>query len=235
MPLSEIAAIRAASVGTLNDVLLAVLILTLRRYTAAHARSGPRRVRILVPFNTRRPENMARLGVNISLVPVDLDLSITDPSRLLKYVESKTRTLKEAHMARAINLMSACLSALPGPMKPLAGWLLSNPLPFLPWNVNSTNVPGPTEPLYLLGRKMVACYPYLPLIPFGTRAGLTCAFYSYNGWLYCGFTGDVAAMPDLDRFCQLFELSYAEFRDACRAGAKGKRLGSPRPAARRRH
>ncbi len=219
IPLSEIANIRAAAGGTLNDVVLAILAAALRRYADEHGQAGLHRVRILVPFNTRRQENMAHMGVNISLVPVNLELSTTEPLRLMESVEATTRLLKQAHMARAISVLSACLSALPGPAKPFAGWLLSNPLPFLPWNFIATNVPGPAEPLYLLGRKMIACYPYLPLIPFGTRGGLTCAFYSYAGQLYCGFTGDVAAMPDLDRFCELFELSYAEFRAVCRPGA----------------
>ena len=122
-------------------------------------------------------------------------------------------------MNRAVSLVSACLSALPGPAQPFAGWLLSNPLPMLPWNVNSTNVPGPVEPLYLLGRKMQACYPFLPVIPLGTRTGLSCAFYSYAGHLYCGIAADIAAMRDVDHFRALLDAAYAELRDAARAAA----------------
>lgn len=231
MPLGEIAAIRAAGGGTINDVALAVLTSAVQRYTAAHKQDIHRSVRVMVPVNTRGPENMSRMGVDISLVPVDLPLGIEDPLLLLKAVESTTRLLKSAHMNRAFSLVSAWLSALPGPAKPFAGWLLSNPLPVLPWNVNSTNVPGPAEPLYLLGRKMVACYPFLPVIPLGTRTGLSCAFYSYDGQLYCGIAADVAAMPDVDRFHAFMEQAYAELRDAAaNAGVPAK----PPAAAKRR-
>ena len=226
MSLKQIESIRSAAGGTINDVVLAILTSALRRYTVAHRQDIHRSIRIMVPVNTRRPEHMARSGVDISLIPVDLPLDVTDPLTLLRSVESTTRLLKGAHMGRAFSLLSASLSLLPGPAKPFAGWLLSNPLPVLPWNVIATNVPGPVEPLYLLGRKMVACYPYLPVIPLGTDAGLSCAFYSYDGVLYCGFAADIAAMPDVHRFLHLFERAYDELERAARGAAE------PAPPAR---
>ena len=220
MSLERIESIRYAAGGTINDVVLAIITSALRRYTVAHDQDIHRPVRIMVPVNTRRPENMDRFGVDISLIPVDVCLDITDPLTLLRSVESTTRLLKAAHMGRAFSLLSACLSVLPGPAQPFAGWLLSNPLPFLPWNVIATNVPGPTEPLYLLGRKMLACYPYLPVIPLGTDAGLSCAFYSYDGVLYCGFAADIAAMPDVHRFLHFFERAYNELERAAKGAVK---------------
>jgi diacylglycerol O-acyltransferase len=173
---------------------------------------------------------MSRPGVDISLAPVNLPLNITNPSELLARVRTVTESTKRAHMARLFSLWSACLSALPGAAKPFAGWLLSNPLPVLPWNVISTNVPGPKEPLYLLGRKMLSCYPYLPIIPLGDEMGLSCAVYSYNGQLYCGFAGDVVAMPDVDRLRQFFDLGFAELISAALGGSNSPSTGRKRRA-----
>jgi hypothetical protein len=58
-----------------------------------------------------------------------------------------------------------------------------------------TNVPGPGFPLYVLGRKLVGLYPFVPLA-LGVRAGV--AVFSYEGRLTFGLTGDFDGMPDLD-------------------------------------
>ena len=56
-----------------------------------------------------------------------------------------------------------------------------------------TNVPGPQYPLYLLGHKMLHCYPYVPV---GGEMALNCAILTYNGTAYFGFSGEVHAAPD---------------------------------------
>ena len=66
-------------------------------------------------------------------------------------------------------------------------------------------------PLYLLGRKMLHCYPYVPV---GGEMAVNCAILSYNGMVYFGFSGDVHAAPDLRRMEDLLRTSFAELRDA---------------------
>jgi hypothetical protein len=58
-----------------------------------------------------------------------------------------------------------------------------------------TNVPGPPFPLYVMGRRLVELYPYVPLA-MGLRVGV--AVFSYLETLTFGITGDFDAMPDLD-------------------------------------
>ena len=74
-----------------------------------------------------------------------------------------------------------------------------------------TNVPGPQQPLYLLGRKMLRTYPYVPI---GGEMGVNVAILSYNGVAYVGFGGDVHAVPDIERFEDLLRVSFAELHDA---------------------
>jgi diacylglycerol O-acyltransferase len=62
-------------------------------------------------------------------------------------------------------------------------------------NTVTTNVPGPQFPLYCLGRRMTAYWPYVP-ITHGVRVGT--AILSYDGVLSFGVTGDRATAPDVD-------------------------------------
>ena len=74
-----------------------------------------------------------------------------------------------------------------------------------------TNVPGPQYPLYLLGHKMLQCYPYVPV---GGEMALNCAILTYNGTAYFGFSGDVHAVPDLRRLEKLLKSSFEDLREA---------------------
>ena len=74
-----------------------------------------------------------------------------------------------------------------------------------------TNVPGPQQPLYLLGHKMLRAYPYVPI---GGEMGVNVAILSYDGTAYVGFGGDVHAVPDIDRFEKLLRVSFKELREA---------------------
>jgi len=74
-----------------------------------------------------------------------------------------------------------------------------------------TNVPGPQYPLYLLGHKILHCYPYVPI---GGEMALNCAILTYNGTAYFGFSGDVHAVPDLRRLETLLKASFTELREA---------------------
>jgi len=106
------------------------------------------------------------------------------------------------------------LRTLPLGLQALAGPILTQ-LPITPFNLVCTNMPGPQFPLYLLGHKMVRCYPYVPV---GGEMAVNCAILSYHGTLYFGFSGDVHAAPDLQRLEKFLKLSFSELREA--AGIK---------------
>ncbi len=212
LPMSEIDAIRKTKCGTVNDVVLTTLTAALRRYTELHGGDVNHLVRIMAPVNIRASGHRGDMGVNISLIPIDLPLGAMKPSDLLPIVHQRTQGLKRARMAGVFSLASACLSGLPVPLQILTSWVLKNPLPLAPWNLLCTNVPGPQEALYMLGHKMVACYPYLPIIPMGNEMGLSVAVYSYAGTMYVGFAGDIVAMPDVHLLRDFFDQEYLELR-----------------------
>ena len=108
------------------------------------------------------------------------------------------------------------IGMFPTSVQGMAGPLVSQ-LPITPFNMVCTNVPGPQFPLYLLGHKMLHCYPYVPV---GGEMAVNCAILSYNGTVYFGFSGDVHAAPDLRR---LEKLLTGEFHGTAARGWNQRR------------
>jgi len=222
IPLAEVKAIRQTFGASVNDVILALVTATVRRYLELHGdRVKGRLLRMMVPVNLRGQDGASEVGNRISLVPVTVPLDIRTPVKLLAAVHRRTEFLKHAHAAELVSLAGGLMGMLPTPLQALAGSTLSR-LPITPFNLVCTNVPGPQYPLYLLGHKMLTWYPYVPV---GGEMAVNCAVLSYDGTVFFGFSGDVHAAPDLRRLEDLLKVSFAELREA--AGLRPARKKSP--------
>jgi len=211
IPLAEVKAIRHICGTSVNDVILALVTATMRRYVERHGDSVKGRLfRMMVPFNLRGNDSPGELGNRISLVPVTIPLDIRNPRKLLDAVHKRTDFLKRVHAAELVSLAGGLIGMIPTSVRALGGHVLSR-LPFPPFNMVCTNVPGPQYPLYLLGHKILHCYPYVPI---GGEMALNCAILTYNGTVYFGFSGEVHAAPDLRRLETLLKLSFTELREA---------------------
>ncbi len=135
---------------------------------------------------------------------------------LLANISQRTQLIKNAHLAEFVGMFGALLAAIPTSVQALIGPIASR-LPLSVCNVICTNVPGPQVPIYLLGHRMTAWYPYVPI---GGEMGVNCAILTYDGTAYFGFTGDAHAAPDLERLEQFVTDSLAELRKA--AGARSR-------------
>lgn len=225
IPLDQVKAIRRKCGTSVNDVILALVTATVRQYCEAHGDPVRGRLfRMMVPVNLRGVESPSALGNRISLVPVTIPLSIRDPKKLLAAVHKRTEFLKSVHAAELVSLAGGLIGMLPTSVQGLAGPFASQ-LPVTPFNLVCTNVPGPQFPLYLLGRKMLDWYPYVPV---GGEMAVNCAILSYNGSIYFGFSGDVHAAPDLQRLERLLQSSFRELQTA----VKGREATFP-PKSRR--
>jgi diacylglycerol O-acyltransferase / wax synthase len=241
LPLADIKAIRQSCDASVNDVILALMTATIRRYSELHGdRVKGKLLRMMVPVNLRGNESPTELGNRISLVPVTIPLDIRDPRKLLAAAHERTNFLKRVHAAELVSLAGGLIGFLPTSVQALTGPLVSQ-LPITPFNLVCTNVPGPQFPLYLLGHQMLRCYPYVPI---GGEMAVNCAILSYNGTVYFGFSGDVHAAPDLGRLETFLEQSFTELREAAsgklpqtkkrkepRAKANGVSTLAPTPTA----
>jgi diacylglycerol O-acyltransferase len=211
IPLAEVKAIRHKSGTSINDVVLALVTATIRRYCELHGdRVKGKLLRIMVPVNLRGDGSPSDLGNRITIVPVTIPLEIRNPRKLLAAVHQRTEFLKRVHAPELVSLAGGLIGMFPTSMQGLAGPFVSQ-LPVTPFNMVCTNVPGPQFPLHLLGHKMLHCYPYVPV---GGEMAVNCAILSYNGMVYFGFSGDVHAAPDLRRLEHLLMTSFVELRDA---------------------
>jgi diacylglycerol O-acyltransferase len=244
VPLAEIKAIKSTCGTSVNDIILALVTATIRRYVELHGDPVKGRMfRMMVPVNLRGNDSPGELGNRISLIPVTIPLDIRNPRKLLAAVHRRTEFLKRSHAAELVSLTGGLIGLVPNSAQALGGHILSQ-LPFTPFNLVCTNVPGPQYPLYLLGHKMLHCYPYVPV---GGEMALNCAVLTYNGTAYFGFSGDVHAVPDLRRLETFLQLSFTELREAAgvtsprkkeekkqekraRAKAKAKIASTPAPA-----
>jgi len=223
IPLADVKSIRHACDASINDVLLALVTATVRRYAELHGdQIQGRLLRIMVPVNLRGNGTAGELGNRISLVPVTIPLDIRSARKLLAAVHRRTEFLKRSHAAELVGLAGGMIGILPGVMQSFAGPMISQ-LPITPFNMVCTNVPGPQYPLYLLGHKMTRWYPYVPI---GGELAMNCAILSYDGMIYFGFSGDAHAAPDLARLEKFLSASFEELREA--AGLNRGRKKAPR-------
>ena len=205
---AEARQIRGALSGTVNDVALTVLSAAVSKYVESHGeQTRGRNLRVMVPVSLRQDDQRGALGNLVSILPVEIPLDLDDITARFRYINQKTGQMKGGRVAEGLNLFSAMMGMLPPPVQALAGALANTPLPAV--NIVATNVPGPQVPLYTLGHKMTAYYPYVPV---GYAVGCGCAILSYDQKITFGLTADVQAMPDVEVLQQFLEESFAELR-----------------------
>ena len=228
VPLADIKAVKNKWGGTVNDVVLTTVTLAFGRYAEQRGvKLKGRSLRIVIPVNVRGNGDATELGNQLSFVPVPVPLDIRDPRKLLTVVRERVEILKRARAADFVGLLGGVMAALPSAFWANIGPVASQ-LPLSLCNIICTNVPGPQIPLYIMGHKMLAWYPWVPI---GGLMGINCAILTYNGTAYFGFTGDVHAAPDLERLEKFVNQSFAEFTTGGTAEVTPKQHQRARPNA----
>lgn len=195
--------------GTVNDVVLTVLSEAVSRYVKTHKIEVEKKiVRFMVPVSLRQKDKRGSLGNLISILPVEIPLDIEDLADRFAYVNKKTAIMKETKLAEGLLTVGAMYSMMPAPLQSVVGQMADTPLP--PFNMVATNVPGPQIPLYLVGRKLLAQYPYVPI---GYGLGLGCAIFSYNKTLYFGLSSDAKAMSDVEKFKEILDKTFSDLKE----------------------
>lgn len=217
--LDDIKAIKRACDATVNEAALTLITMTFQRYAELRGVClKGRLLRIGIPVNVRANGHSADLGNRITFVPITIPLDIRNPRKLMNAIRKRTAFLKLAQMAECVGLFGTLLGTIPTAAQQLLGPIVSQ-VPLGLCNLIFTNVPGPASPLYLLGHKMLQCYPYVPI---GGDLGINCAMLTYCGIAYFGFTGNAIAAPDLDRLAKLLLKAFAELRKSVAAGTGPK-------------
>jgi diacylglycerol O-acyltransferase / wax synthase len=222
--LAQFKAIKDSLGGTLNDVVLAAVSLTLGRHLRARGFDTEGLVlKAMVPVSVRadidreaHPQaHPPALGNRVAAMWAPLPVGVVDPVECLAEVR-----LEMADLA----------GFAPPTILSQAARLQARQRFF---NLVVTNVPGPQFPLYLLGRQLRALY---PVVPLARRQALGIAVMSYDGHLGFGLLGDYDALPGLETIARELERSIAALARAAgsaRAGGTPKRPRRPRAVATR--
>lgn len=193
--LARVKAVARAGGVSLNDVVLHICGTSLRRYLTEHGRLPARSLTAGIPVSLRDADDQSMGGTSIGIMVANLGTNIGDPVERLRAIRSSTEEAKR-HLQR-----------LPSPARPYYTLLVNGPwiagllaglghrAP-VPFSVAISNVPGPSEPLYLNGARMDAVFP-MSLILQGNALNITCV--SYAGTLNFGFTGARDSLPHLQR------------------------------------
>jgi diacylglycerol O-acyltransferase / wax synthase len=208
----DVKRVRKTLGGSFNDVILAAITGGFRHLLLSRGESVDRKVRSLVPVSVRaRDERGLAIGDGtlankVSAMFADLPVSIGHPGERLAAITAQMEGLKESKEAIAAEALTS-LSGFAPPMLLALGMRLATRVAQRNVNTVTTNVPGPQFPLYVVGRKMLRAYPYVPL---GGQVRLGVAIFSYDGQVNFGVTGDRDTTEDIDVLTTGIEKAMSE-------------------------
>jgi WS/DGAT/MGAT family acyltransferase len=206
LPLDELKAAGKAAGGTVNDALLAAVTGMLDRYLAAAGTDlGGRDPVALVPVSIRKEGEDGTTGNRISMVFVDLPVSVPDPAERIRVIGAQVRRLRESAAVRA----GAILVGATGQFPPLVSNVMVRAMGNVrAFNLVVSNIPGPQQPFYMNGVPMLEAYPAVPLNPANQR--LTVGILSYDGAMYAGMLADARLEPGVELVAEALDEAIAE-------------------------
>ena len=219
--LSLLKAIKDALGGTINDVVLTVVAGALRAHLFRHGRDPEGlELKAMVPISVRADSARGALGNQVAAMYAPLPVGVQGPVERFRFVHGAMKGLKESGQAVGAQAITRLADAAAPTVLGQAARLQSRQRFF---NLTVTNVPGPQVPLYVMGRRLQAFYPQVPLV-LNTALGI--AIMSYDGQVFFGLLGDYDALADIDVLADDLDAAIREL--AAAAGAKPARR-TPRP------
>jgi WS/DGAT/MGAT family acyltransferase len=210
-PLADLKAAGKGAGGTVNDALLAVVAGMLRRYLEAAGMAPGRSAApvALVPVNVRREDERGELGNRLSTVFVDLPVTEPDPLARVQRISATMRELKDSGAVQA----GALLVGATGWAPPLVSSVLVRAMGGVrAFNLVVSNVPGPQQPFYLGGARMLEVFPVVPLNPVNQR--LSAGIVSYDGGVFFGLLADRDLDPPVEVAAEALQAALAELLEA---------------------
>jgi WS/DGAT/MGAT family acyltransferase len=208
MPLAQVKAVRRALGCTINDLVLATVTGAVRAFLAKRGHPvGGLDFRIAAPVSIRTSEDRG-MGNRVSQWFVPAPVDEADPLVRVARIQAETETLKRSQQALDADLIMTVAEWTPTILLGLASRAASGSAPY---NLMVTNVPGPQQPLYLLGAKLVSLYSQVPI---ADSTALGVAIVSYAGKLCWGFNADYESLPDLALFADAIGDAFAEIAAA---------------------
>jgi WS/DGAT/MGAT family acyltransferase len=209
--LDEFKAVKNALGGTVNDVVLAAVAGALGGYLRLHGEETNGMVlRAMVPVSIRADVERGALGNRVAAMWAPLPVGILDPVQRLHTVTESMREVKESGQAIGAQVLTSLSGFAPTTIVSQAARLQTRQRLF---NLVVTNVPGPQISLYMLGHRLQAIY---PMVPLANNTALGIAIMSYSGQMNFGLSADYDSLADLETLADELRSAIEELVDAAR-------------------
>jgi WS/DGAT/MGAT family acyltransferase len=199
--LEELKQIKESFGVTINDVVLASAASGIRTLFEARGQY-PARLKTMVPVNVRAPGE--RLGNRISFMFVDLPCDEPDPVRRLRVIHGDTTTRKREGEPQGIDRMLRAVTYVPKQLQDVVSHIVASPRTF---NLTVSNIPGPADPMYMLGCELEEAY---PVVPLADRHALSIGVTTIRDRACFGLYADPGRLPDADLLAEAVDDSIDE-------------------------
>lgn len=226
-PFADLKPMRAAVEGaTVNDVALAIVGGALRAYLDEKRELPTATLRAMTPISVRTESERGDLGNQVSAMMVSLGTDVADPVGRLAAVRASSEASKALTRAVGARNLTELSQLAPGALiglgYRLAGQLSRRGFGGL-FNTVVTNVPGPRQPLYFAGARVVRMTGAGPILD---GMGLINIVGSYQDQFVLSFTSCRTIMPDPARYADCVDESFGAMRAATAPRSPSRRRSS---------
>jgi diacylglycerol O-acyltransferase len=211
VPLATIKQCKSALGVTVNDVVLAACSRALGEYLRAHGETPDRPLVATVPVSEHGGEVPASGGNRVSAMFIGLPVHIDDLMAIVRSIHDQTIGAKRVYAAFGPSLLAEWADMMPprlfaAAVSAYSRWKLADVV-HPAHSVVISNVPGPPAPLYAGDARLVAAYPFGPVLE---GASVNISVVSYDGDVDFGLITCPHAVPRPAEIARAFERAVDE-------------------------
>ena len=208
LPLTRVKRIGKMTGATINDVVVTICDMAIHNYLANKNFNLKKPLIAQMPMSLRdASDTVSNNQVAISLV----ELAYRGESPLERLMTIKDSCIKLKNETRLLTKEALTSYTMASQGLAVVSELLNLDTVLPPMgNVLISNVPGPREPLYMMGAKMDQCFP-ISVLPPGMSLNIT--LYSYNGSINVGLVSCRSALPDLTDLADYISNAFIELEN----------------------
>jgi diacylglycerol O-acyltransferase / wax synthase len=203
---ADLRAIKRRHEASVNDVLLAAAAGGVRRLFE-HRGESPAPLKTMVPVSVRDPDGAGELGNRISFVFVELPCHEPDPTRRFADVKTAMGERKRSGEPEGAQAILDAVGYAPRTLQQAVAHAAASPRAF---NLVVSNIPGPLQPMYMLGCELEEVY---PVVPLADRHAVSIGFTTVNDQAFFGVYADRDSLPEADELAGWIVDSLDELHD----------------------
>ena len=225
VPLATVKRIKSVFGVTVNDVVLAGCAMSLGEYLREHGETPRRPLVASVPISEHGLAGPVASINRVSVMFIGLPVHLRNPEAVVRSIHEQSIGGKRVYESFGPYMLADWVDIAPPPLFAAAvgaysRWKLADYLPPVHSLVIS-NVPGPPVPLYAGGARLVAAYPFGPILE---GAVINISVMSYDGAVDIGLITCPRAVPRPAEIARGFERAIDELAVAAEARAKESAL-----------